>query len=114
MFGVLRVLAPEAESGRPAQGQWLPETNFVLPVVQTSTTLGSDLHNSVVLFDSDVAPEHASLDNQRGRWSITNCAEHAPLYIDGTAITRGVATPIESGQLIRIGTATLQDRKSVV
>ena len=108
MFGVLRVLAPEAESGRPAQGQWLPETNFVLPVVQTSTTLGSDLHNSVVLFDSDVAPEHASLDNQRGRWSITNCAENAPLYIDGTAITRGVATPIESGQLIRIGTATLQ------
>jgi RsiW-degrading membrane proteinase PrsW (M82 family) len=108
LYGVLRLLSSESDSGRPVSGQWLPERNCVFPIAQHLTTLGRGLHNAIVLFNDGVSTEHAMLKFSRGIWTITNVAQSEPLEVDGRTVLPGETSPIESGQHIRLGEASLQ------
>ncbi len=107
-FGVLRVLSARADAGHPPPGQWLPERDLAFPVAQDMTTLGSGLHNAIVLFDPGVATEHACLHHTPDGWSVENLSTSHSLEVAGEAVAPGASAPIHAGECLQLGKTRLQ------
>ncbi len=108
VFGVVRVLSPQADAGRPPPGQLLPEQHLVFPIAAEMITLGSDLHNAIVLFDPAVEREHALLRYQRGVWTIENLAQSSTLTVADVVVPPQMMASIAPGQCFQLGATRLQ------
>ena len=108
MFGVLRVLAPEADAGHPAPGHVIPDSRLAFPIAQESISLGRALHNTIVLFDLSVAEEHACLYYTHGDWTIENLTETSLLRVEETIVPPTMLASVAPGQHITIGDMHLQ------
>lgn len=108
IFGVLRVLSPEADAGQPPPGHWLPEGDLVFSIAQAETSLGRGLHNAIVLFDPTVSREHACLRYEAGAWSVENLSAKSEMVVAGIAVPPGTMLPITPGQTLQMGQTSLQ------
>jgi hypothetical protein len=97
MYGVLRLLSPEYDTGQPDAGRLVPETNMVYPISHETTTLGSDLRNAIVLYDDHISPEHAILRHVRGKWDIVNHSQDQVLFVNDVPVTAGNRSYLSAG-----------------
>lgn len=108
LYGLVRVIAPDADAGRPVPGHLMPETQLVFPISEDETALGSGLHNAIVLFDPSVAPEHACIHYNQGAWAIENMSETQPLWVEETEVPPNMLASVAAGQYIQLGAVRLQ------
>jgi RsiW-degrading membrane proteinase PrsW (M82 family) len=108
ILGMLRVISPAADAGRPAPGHWLPEQQLVFPLTQDVTTLGRDLHNAIVLFDPSVSAEHACLAYNHGAWTIEHLGDEGRVRVADVDVPPQMLASVAPGQFLRIGEVELQ------
>ncbi len=75
-----------------------------------SATIGRSMQNTLVLLDGAVSREHASVQERGGRWLLTDEGSRHGTTINGVRVEPGEPSPIESGDLVRIGPWTFRVR----
>ncbi len=108
MFGVLRILSPQADAGEPQPGRVIPDRDLVFPITQSATTIGCGLHNAIVLFAPSVSNEHAVLHYEHGHWWVDNHAPDHLLLVDGEPVPEEHAATVHPGQLLTVGEVQMQ------
>src|SRR5690348_5755494 len=112
MLGVLRILPDPALPDRvapstPAQ-RTFADSSFVWPITGPLTTIGRDLHNTVVLLDPSASREHASLRLVDGVWSLENVSSANVVQAGAAALQPGKRTSLCPGESFALGETRIQ------
>ena len=112
MLGVLRILPDPALPDRvapstPAQ-RTFADSSFVWPITGPLTTIGRDLHNTVVLLDPSASREHASLRLVDGVWSLENVSSANVVQAGAAALQPGKRTSLCPGESFVLGETRIQ------
>jgi len=76
----------------------------------TAATIGRSMNNSMVLLDGAVSREHANIQEKGGRWLLVDSGSRHGTLLNGVRLESGEPTPIQGGDLIRIGPWTIRVR----
>jgi len=68
-----------------------------------SVTVGRDPDSDVVLADSTVSPEHATIEYCEGQWWLQPADSAGPTWLNGEPVEPGQRLPVTDGDRLRFG-----------
>lgn len=80
----------------------------LFPIMQSTITLGSGIHNSIALFGDSIADKHIILTLSHNIWTIINVAGNQTVLVEDYPLATGESIPIEIGEKVHIGAIQLQ------
>src|SRR5919205_2846854 len=113
-YGVLRVVRvrPPANAAANLQNKyptgWLPEERLVHLLTRRETTIGRALSNDIILMDPTVSREHARLMVDEHGWHVVNLTEQNIVRVNGRPVPSGGSLPIQSQDILILGSTMLQ------
>ena len=96
------LIVAESETDELVEGQIFP--------LNTVTTVGRDLSNDVVIPDTYVSNTHARIELRDDQWWVEDLGATNATRLNGQPLRPNVATPLDPGDVLRIGRADFKVR----